>query len=91
MLNMREFALERIRADIGDGFSMSLRYDSWHPVGPLFKLVNPEFVATSELNSDVRVVELIRGNSWVWLNGDFWRWLESQTPTRLQPWPNMED
>lgn len=91
LLNLRQLAQERIKVAVGNGVSTSVWFDNWHSVGPLFKLVNPIFITSYEVSANVIVEGLIRGISQDWPHGDFWRQLESQTPTRFHYWPNRED
>lgn len=64
LINLRELAQETIKVVAGNGMSTLVCFENWHPIVPLFKLVNLDFIPSSEDNADVMVDSLIRGIMW---------------------------
>jgi hypothetical protein len=51
---------------VGDGTSIHLWHDHWHPCGPLLAKFGYRVIYDSHSNLDARVVSVLRNGNWIW-------------------------
>ena len=87
ILKLRQIAREKIRYQVGDGSSISLWYDNWHPVGPLICKFGERIIRISGLGKEAKVEAIVEGSDWRWPTARSPVWLELQraTPSDFRP------
>lgn len=72
---------------VGDGQSIFVWHDNWHPLGSLWSKFGERTIYDSAIHGDSKVNAVIRNNSWKWPGAVTWEIKEliDNTPFSLQP------
>jgi hypothetical protein len=65
-LNLRSFAREHIKFEVGLGHSIHLWHDNWHPLGPLHAKFGLRIIYDSQSTPEARVSFVIKNGEWFW-------------------------
>lgn len=66
LLRLREWVWPLIKHVIANGTSTFLRYDNWHPMGPIIQRRGERIVYAAATKRNAKVSTIIRGNEWKW-------------------------
>nr|GEY62813.1 hypothetical protein [Tanacetum cinerariifolium] len=66
ILKIRGLIKEHIFHKIGDGRNTSLWFDNWHPICPLSNFISKRMIASSGLNLQNKVADVIKNGEWNW-------------------------
>jgi hypothetical protein len=66
LLNLRSFAREHLKFEVGPGHSIHLWHENWHPLGPLHEKFGLGIIYDSQSISEARVSSVIKNGEWFW-------------------------
>nr|GEZ94097.1 hypothetical protein [Tanacetum cinerariifolium] len=66
ILKIRWLIEEHIFHKIGDGRNTSLWFENWHPICPLSNFISKRMIASSGLNLQSKVADVIKNGEWNW-------------------------
>ncbi|KAL7197309.1 hypothetical protein ACSBR2_019905 [Camellia fascicularis] len=93
ILSLRPTIYPLIKHRVGDGSSISLWFDNWHPLGSVWDKYGVRIVYDSALSLDAKVSEIVEGNTWRWPFPSSWELMDliSSTPPTFLPTGGSDD
>jgi hypothetical protein len=87
ILKLRPLVREKVRFRVGNGKSISLWFDCWHPVGPLACRFGERIIYDSGLGRYAKVDSVVEGKEWKWPVAESMEWLDVKraTPVDFRP------
>ncbi|XP_028092536.1 uncharacterized protein LOC114292711 [Camellia sinensis] len=93
ILSLRPIIYPLLKHRVGNGSTVFLWFDNWHPMGSLWDKFGGRIVYDSALGIDAKVSEIVEGNSWRWPFPSSWelRELIDNTPPTFLPTGGSDD
>jgi hypothetical protein len=66
ILNLRGLARDILKVEVGNGKSIHLWLDNWHPLGPLFDNFGFRPIYDSQSQIDAKLDSVLRNGEWCW-------------------------
>lgn len=66
ILSLRPIIYPLIKCSVGNGASISLWFDNWHPIGSLWAKFGDRIIYDSALGLDAKVKDIVDNDCWKW-------------------------